>query len=130
MMPAYWGAADVLVSPRVQGINPPGKLLPYLAAARPVVATDTPVHNQILTHATAILTPPDAQGIADGLIQGLTDPARVSEVVQGALALVAQCAHAVTRDRAYESILSGVEVAEEPRALGGHQPTVTSDQRP
>jgi glycosyltransferase involved in cell wall biosynthesis len=27
---AYLLAADVLVSPRTQGINPPGKLMPYL----------------------------------------------------------------------------------------------------
>ena len=32
----YLAAADVLVSPRVQGINPPGKLFSYLASGRPV----------------------------------------------------------------------------------------------
>ncbi len=124
MMPAYWGAADVLVSPRVRGINPPGKLLPYLAAARPVVATDTPVHNQILTHASAILTAPNAQGIADGIIQGLSDSARVAEVLQGAQDLLARCAHALTRERAYDFILSGVRTTHA-QARPQTQPTAT-----
>src|SRR3569833_2545176 len=71
-IPAYLAAADVLVSPRVLGINAPGKLLNYLASGRPVVATDTLVHNQLLTHNSAILTPPTASGLASGLITALT----------------------------------------------------------
>jgi len=76
--------ADALVSPRTQGINPPGKLLSYLASGKPVVATDTLVHNQLLNDNCAILTTPDARGLAQGLVTGLTDPVRVAEVVNGA----------------------------------------------
>ncbi len=72
-MPLYLAAADVAVSPRVQGINPPGKLFSYLASGRPVVATNTLVHNQLLDENCAILTPPNAEGIADGLITAFTD---------------------------------------------------------
>ncbi len=73
-MPLYMAAADVLVSPRVQGINPPGKLFSYLASGRPVVATNTLVHNQLLDEQCSILTAPNAQGIADGLVEALTNP--------------------------------------------------------
>ncbi len=110
-MPAYLGAADVLVSPRVQGINPPGKLLPYLASGRPVVATNTLVHNQLLTERSAILTAPDSVGIADGLIAALTDPVRVAAVVQGAEQLVAHYCSASARDAAYNDVLAAARSA-------------------
>jgi glycosyltransferase involved in cell wall biosynthesis len=75
-MPAFMAAADVLVSPRIRGINPPGKLLPYLASGKPVVATNTLVHNQLLDGSCAFLTSPDAQGLAQGVIAALTDAER------------------------------------------------------
>lgn len=110
-MPAYLAAADVLVSPRVQGINPPGKLLSYLASGRPVVATDTLVHNQLLDARCAILTPPDAQGLADGLIQALTDPARVAGLAVEAERLLRRYGSPATRDAAYGEIFDAVAAA-------------------
>jgi glycosyltransferase involved in cell wall biosynthesis len=99
-MPLYLAAADVVVSPRVQGINPPGKLFSYLASARPVVATNTLVHNQLLDEKCAILTPPNADGIADGLITALTDSARVAEVVLEAQAFLRRYCSQPARDAA------------------------------
>jgi glycosyltransferase involved in cell wall biosynthesis len=110
-MPAYLAAADALVSPRIQGINPPGKLVPYLASGRPVVATNTLVHSQLLTERSAILTEPDPAGIADGLIAALTDPVRVSEVLQGAEQLLAQYCSQSARDAAYDDILAAARNA-------------------
>ncbi len=83
-IPAFLAAADVLVSPRIQGINPPGKLFSYLDSGKPVVATDRPIHNQILDASFAILTAPDAAGLAEGLVTALTDPARVRETTRRA----------------------------------------------
>jgi glycosyltransferase involved in cell wall biosynthesis len=83
-MPAMMGAADVLVSPRIRGINPPGKLLPYLASGKPVVATDTLVHNQLLETNCAFLTRPDAQSFADGIVAALTDTERSKAVTAAA----------------------------------------------
>jgi glycosyltransferase involved in cell wall biosynthesis len=120
-IPAYLSAADVLVSPRVQGINPPGKLLPYLASGRPVVATDTLVHNQLLTERSAILTPPDATGIADGLITALTDPERVARVVQGAEQLIASYCSPSARDAAYADLLSAARNASPHKRLQTRQ---------
>ncbi|HZT03242.1 MAG TPA: glycosyltransferase [Steroidobacteraceae bacterium] len=112
---AYLAAADVLVSPRVQGINPPGKLLSYLASGRPVVATDTLVHNQLLTRECAILTRPDATGLADGLTLALTDPALAARLTQGSRRVLAQLCCQSARDAAYQEIASAVVAAGGPR---------------
>jgi glycosyltransferase involved in cell wall biosynthesis len=110
-MPAYFRAADVLVSPRVQGINPPGKLLPYLASGRPVVATNTLVHNQLLNDKCAILTRPDSEGLAAGLITALTDESRVAEVVREAARLCRLYCSKSERDAAYAEILAAADAA-------------------
>ncbi len=120
-MPAYLGAADVLVSPRVQGINPPGKLLPYLASGRPVVATNTLVHNQILNERSAILTAPDSAGIAAGLITALIDPVRVAQVVEGAQQLIAHYCSPSARDAAYNDVLSAARAASPHKRLQTRQ---------
>src|SRR6185312_7299984 len=128
-IPGYLAAADVLVSPRVQGINPPGKLLSYLASGRPVVATDTLVHNQLLNSECAILTRPDAAGLADGLVLALTDSplsARLAEASGGVLARL--CSKAA-RDTAYEEIASAVRAAAgtpRPRPGARHRRLVSS----
>jgi len=114
-MPAYLAAADVLVSPRVQGINPPGKLLSYLASGRPVVATDTLVHNQLLTPDCAILTPPDAAGLADGLVRALTDTTLTAELTDGSKRALARLCCKSSRDAAYDEIASAVRAASAPR---------------
>jgi glycosyltransferase involved in cell wall biosynthesis len=110
-IPGYLAAADVLVSPRVQGINPPGKLLSYLASGRPVVATDTLVHNQLLSNECAILTRPDAAGLAEGLIAALTDTDLTARVVEGGERALARLCCKPTRDAAYEEIASAVREA-------------------
>ena len=122
-IPAYLAAADVLVSPRVQGINSPGKLLNYLASGRPVVATDTLVHNQILTEKSAILTSPDAHGLAAGLVTALTDPARVAEVVTGAGKLLGRYSSKTDRDEAYQTVLHAAQVAALGRVRRGKSKT-------
>jgi glycosyltransferase involved in cell wall biosynthesis len=124
-MPAYLAAADVLVSPRTQGINPPGKLLPYLASGRPVVATDTLVHNQLLTEKCAILTRPDAAGLAEGLLAALTDAARVAELTAEAARVLGHYCSKPSRDAAYAEIIAAAIAAKAP---GAH--TVDPSLRP
>jgi len=68
-------AAGVLVSPRTDGPNVPSKIYTYLSAGRPIVATDVPAHRQVLDGTCAVLVPPTAEGLADGLVRALTDPA-------------------------------------------------------
>lgn len=110
-IPAYLAAADVLVSPRVQGINPPGKLLSYLAAGRPLVATDTLVHNQLLSADCAILTAPDAEGLARGLTLALTDAALAVRLVEETGKVLVRLCGESTRLAAYDEILSAARLA-------------------
>ena len=100
-MPGYMEAADVLVSPRVAGINPPGKLISYLASNRAVVATNTLVHNQLLDDSRAILTDPTPQRFAEGVISGLTDTQHSTRVVLGARAFLQTYCSAEARRSAY-----------------------------
>ena len=103
-MPGYMAAADVLVSPRVVGINPPGKLFSYLASGKPVVATNTLVHNQLLDPSRAILTDPTPQRFAEGVVTGLTDPRRGAEVVAGARTFLTTYCGAEARSSAYRAL--------------------------
>jgi glycosyltransferase involved in cell wall biosynthesis len=107
-MPLYMAAADVLVSPRVQGINPPGKLFSYLASGRPVVATNTLVHNQLLDEQCSILTAPSSEGIAEGLVEGLTNRARVEDVVREAQHFLRRYCSQPARDAAYGGLFAAV----------------------
>jgi glycosyltransferase involved in cell wall biosynthesis len=121
MMPAYLAAADVLVSPRVQGINPPGKLLPYLGSGRPVVATNTLVHNQLLNDKCAILTSPDAKGLAEGLVVALTDRERVESVTAEAARILRQYCSKSARDSAYAEIIAAALAARPARRRPAHR---------
>jgi glycosyltransferase involved in cell wall biosynthesis len=107
-MPAYMAAAEVLVSPRIKGINPPGKLLSYLASGRPLVATDTLVHNQLLDHTCAILTAPDAASLAQGLVRALTDPQASSTIVEQACRFLERYGSKAARDGAYEQLFAAL----------------------
>lgn len=63
----YLRQADLLLSPRVTGMNTPMKIYSYLAAGKPVLATEIASHTQALDAACAILVPPDPAAMAAGL---------------------------------------------------------------
>jgi len=73
-IPDHLAAADVLVSPRLGGVNTPLKLLDYLKAGRAIVATDVPANRHILDESVSILVPPTVEGLCDGLMRALKDP--------------------------------------------------------
>ena len=75
-MPAYLAMADLLVSPRAFGGNLPLKIFDYLAAGRPIVATDISTHRSVLTRRTAVLVEPNADALAEGIISILRDPSK------------------------------------------------------
>jgi glycosyltransferase involved in cell wall biosynthesis len=72
-MAAYLMLADVLVSPRSYGGNLPLKVFDYLAAGRPIVATDIPTHRTVLNEDRALLVAPQTEAIADGILTLLLD---------------------------------------------------------
>ena len=68
------GVADILVSPRRYGANLPLKVFDYLAAGKPIVATDIPAHRTVLDSSRAVLVPPGAEGLVQGIVHLLEDP--------------------------------------------------------
>jgi len=88
-MATFLAAADVLVSPRSLGTNTPLKLYAYLMSGRPVVATDRPVHTQVLTSQEAMLAAPSAEGLALAILGVLHDPAHGAVIARNAARLVA-----------------------------------------
>jgi len=83
----YMRTADVLVSPRLHGINTPLKIYEQLASGRPLVATRITSHTQVLDDATCFLVDPDPESLADGIIRALSDPVAVERRVRSARAL-------------------------------------------
>jgi glycosyltransferase involved in cell wall biosynthesis len=79
-MAAYLALADVLVSPRAYGGNLPLKVFDYLAAGRPIVATDIPTHRTVLTDDRAVLVAPRTDALAEGILSVLGDPERAQRL--------------------------------------------------
>ena len=73
-IPSYLAAADILVSSRRDGINTPCKLYDYLRAGKPIVATRTASHLDVLDDQCAVLTDPTPQAFAAALLAVLRDP--------------------------------------------------------
>jgi len=75
-IPAFLAMADVLVSARAYGGNLPLKIFDYLAASRPIVATDIPTHRTVLSEERAVLVAPTTAALAGGILGLLADPER------------------------------------------------------
>ena len=65
----YIAEADILVAPRIRGINTPMKVFPYLHSGKPVLLTDLYTHNQLLTNNEAYLAGATPREFADGIIE-------------------------------------------------------------
>jgi glycosyltransferase involved in cell wall biosynthesis len=83
-IPGYLGLADILVSPRSYGGNLPLKVFDYLAAGRPIVATDIPTHRTVLTEDRAVLVAPQTEDIARGIVSLLRNPERAERLARAA----------------------------------------------
>jgi glycosyltransferase involved in cell wall biosynthesis len=70
---AYLEVADILVSPRTEGMSVPLKIYSYLEAGKPIVATDLAAHTIVLDETTAVLTEPTGWALAEGLRRVLDD---------------------------------------------------------
>jgi glycosyltransferase involved in cell wall biosynthesis len=85
-MAAYLAMADVLVSPRAYGGNLPLKIFDYLAAGRPIVATDIPTHRTVLSEDRAVLVAPRTEALAAGILTLLQDELRAARLSRAARA--------------------------------------------
>jgi glycosyltransferase involved in cell wall biosynthesis len=81
-MPAYLAIADIVVSPRLFGGNLPLKVFDYMAAGRPIIATDIPSHRSVLNEERAVLIKPDHLAMAHAVTDLLGDPARASRLAE------------------------------------------------
>ncbi|MCI0447330.1 glycosyltransferase family 4 protein [bacterium] len=79
----YLDVAKVLVSPRKSGTNTPLKIYSYLRSGRPIVATNLITHTQVLNPEIAILTEPQPEAFAKGIIEALSNP-EMSRMVERA----------------------------------------------
>jgi len=86
----YLAGSDVLVCPRIKGINTPMKIFPYLHSGQPVLATDLRTHNQILTSEEAYLAPAHPEGFAEGMLALANDPSLRARLGQQGRAFVEQ----------------------------------------
>lgn len=89
-IPRYLAAADVLVSPRVYGGNLPLKIFDYLAAGRPIVASDIPTHRTVLDERYAVLVEPTAPALATAIADLLEDRPRAERLGAAARTYAAQ----------------------------------------
>ena len=95
-VPAYLAAADVLVLPNSGSVpiahtyTSPLKLFEYMAAERPIVASDLPALREVLDHdTTAWLVPADAPpALAAGITTILQDPPRSRRLAAAAAVAV------------------------------------------
>ncbi|MDJ1008316.1 MAG: glycosyltransferase family 4 protein [Paracoccaceae bacterium] len=83
-------AADILLSPRIDGTNTPLKIYEQLASGKPLIATDIWSHTQVLTEEVAFLVAPEPGSIATGMRAVLSDPAEGRRRAENAKALYAR----------------------------------------
>ena len=89
-LPQVLAEADILLSPRIKGVNTPMKLYAYLASGRPVVATAILSHTQILGGEDAVLVEAEPAALAGGIEALARDPGFREKVGRAGAALFRQ----------------------------------------
>lgn len=82
--------ADVMLSPRTQGVNTPMKVYSYLDSGKPVLATRLPTHTQVMKDEFCVLAEPTAEAYGDGLRKLYMDRAYGDELALRAAEFIAQ----------------------------------------
>lgn len=90
LIDAYLSQADLLVSPRVHGVNTPMKVYSYLDSGIAVLATRLPTHTQVMTDAIGFLAEPTPEAFAEALSTALRDPETRRQKAEAARALIAR----------------------------------------
>jgi len=84
-IPSFLAMADVLVSSRSYGDNVPLKIFDYMAAGKPIVATDIKAHRAVLDRDCAVLVEVSGQALADGIKRVLADAILAEALAERAL---------------------------------------------
>ena len=80
--------ADVLVSPRLKGLNTPMKIYSYLDSGSAVLATRLRTHTQVLDDGMAYLVEPEPRALGHGLAELMADPELRAKLASTAKAYV------------------------------------------
>ena len=88
LLPGLLQQADVLVSPRLKGLNTPMKIYSYLDSGSAVLATRLRTHTQVLDDGVAYLVDPEPAALGRGLAALLRDPELRSRLATSAKAYV------------------------------------------
>lgn len=87
-MGTFMALADVLVSPRAEGENTPLKIFSYMAAGKPIAATNIRSHTQVLDDESAFLAQAEPEDFSKILAAALHDEEKTRMVVSNAERLV------------------------------------------
>jgi len=68
ILPEYLYASDILLSPRISGVNTPLKILDYMKAGKPIVATDVASHRLILDETTGVFAKPEPEYLSQAIL--------------------------------------------------------------
>ncbi len=82
--------ADVLISPRIHGVNTPMKVYSYMDSGVPVLATKLPTHTQVMTDKTALLVDATPKAMAAGLNELLNNPEKCRHLAMHASEYIKQ----------------------------------------
>ncbi|MBN4063217.1 glycosyltransferase [Cardiobacterium sp. AH-315-I02] len=100
---SFMSQADILLSPRTQGVNTPMKVYSYLDSGVVVLATDLPTHTQVADSTTAYLCAVDKKSFAAGMKTLSMDVDLCNELAENAKKLIArEHSYPVFRSKLYE----------------------------
>lgn len=120
----YLAMADVLVSPRELGRNIGLKVFEYMAAGKPIVATNTPAHRSLLNEDRAVLVNLNAEDLGAGIARLLNDPDAARRLAKAAKEYAENYL-------AWKTFLCQVSDLYTPASVGiGEKPIVSSNARP
>lgn len=99
----FMSQADILLSPRTQGVNTPMKVYSYLDSGVVMLATDLPTHTQVVDATTACLTQADAESFAKSMMELTNDFRLRNKLANNAKSLIArEHSYPVFRDKLYQ----------------------------
>ncbi|MGE9291575.1 MAG: glycosyltransferase, partial [Puniceicoccales bacterium] len=86
-LPFLLEQADILVSPRSQGVNTPMKVYAYLQSGRAILATRILSHTQVMSEEHVYLADPNPEALAEGLVILSQDSSLRARLAQSARVL-------------------------------------------
>lgn len=89
-IPLFMAASDILTSPRTKGVNTPLKIYSYLRSGKPIVATRTITHTQVLTDDVSLLAEPEPEAFGRALLRAIENEPAAARAAENARRLAAE----------------------------------------